>query len=143
MKFAVPAGTWTAEVMNWETKQWEQAEANNFCIVDHQYLDKFNNCFLHVATETKAYQFSAVKLVKTAEQSPDIQKLNHYDFIENDKFKLSYTKMTDDLSGIELSLLNKETLLKEIIHVKLGVFEDYDGQDNQKSGSYIFRPKTG
>lgn len=58
--------------------------------MDHEYLTEFNNCFLHVATETPAYQFSAVKLVKTREHSPAIESLNNLDFIENDQFKLTY-----------------------------------------------------
>lgn len=69
MKFAVPPGSWKAEVMKWDTHEWAPVETSNFCYQDHQAGNQVESCFLYVDSETKALQFSAVKLVKTSTQS--------------------------------------------------------------------------
>lgn len=129
---------WEAEVMDWDSKSWVSVESHNFCYDDHALEIAVESCFLFVDSETKAQQFSAVKLSKTSVSSPEIKHLHKTDSIENSNIRLTYEGLSYDLSGVRLSYLNKKTFKKEILDIKLKNWDDLTDKGVQHSGSYIF-----
>jgi len=145
MKFAVPSyGGWSAEVMDLETQTFKPVESTYHCHKDHKYLFDMKSCFLHVEASAKPQQFAVVKLVKGAFQEPDMRELKHNDFIDNGDVKITFERVTEDLSGVRLAIQRKGEYDKEIMDIQIGYWDDWVkliGDGGQHSGSYIFRPK--